>query len=125
LVERDYVRIEGNSVGLTDQGARWAEGTGLLPADCRDDPRHLRLCLDWTERRFHFAGRLAGAILRHLLETRCLKRGDERSLIVTQDGKAWFGKLGIDTEGSLSVERRRQDPGRRPQSEPVNSAGSR
>ncbi|HEX9471606.1 MAG TPA: helix-turn-helix transcriptional regulator [Bradyrhizobium sp.] len=125
LVERDYVRIEGNSVGLTDQGARWAEGTGLLPADCRDDPRHLRLCLDWTERRFHFAGRLAGAILRHLLETRCLKRGDERSLIVTQDGKAWFGKLGIDTEGSLSVERRRQDPRRRPQSEPVNSAGSR
>jgi DNA-binding transcriptional ArsR family regulator len=103
LVESGYVRIAGDSVGLTDQGARWAEATGWLAADGGDDPRHLRLCLDWTERRFHFAGRLASTILRHLLETRCLERGDQRSLIVTPAGKAWFGKLGVDTEGSLPI----------------------
>jgi hypothetical protein len=47
----------------------------------------------------------AERVLRHLLETRCLERGDGRSLIVTRLGKAWFDKLGLDADAS-SVERR-------------------
>jgi hypothetical protein len=78
--------------------------TGFPQNACRAGAGNLRLCLDWSERRFHFAGRLPSAILRHLLETRCLERGDERSLIVTRLGKAWFDKLGLDADVS-SVER--------------------
>jgi hypothetical protein len=57
-------------------------------------PGNLRLCLDWTERRFHFAGGLPSAILQYLLETRPLERADQRSLIVTRLGKAWFDEIG-------------------------------
>jgi len=106
LVTCGYVTLEGDGVALTGRGARWAELTGLPPNTCRVGAGNLRLCLDWTERRFHFAGSLPGAILRHLLETGCLERGDQRSLIVTRSGKAWFDKLGVDARGSAPVERR-------------------
>ncbi len=106
LVTCGYVTIDGDCVALTDRGARWAELTGFPPHPCRAGTGNLRLCLDWTERRFHFAGHLPNAILRHLLETGCLERGDQRSLIVTRSGQAWFAKLGLDVRGSSSVERR-------------------
>ena len=105
LVRCDYVTIAGDCVTLTDEGARWTEMNGFPSDFSRAGAANLRLCLDWTERRFHFAGGLPSAILRHLLETRCLKRGDQRSLIVTRPGKTWFNKLGVDADGLSSVER--------------------
>lgn len=60
--------------------------------------------LDGTE--VSLAGRLPNAILRHLLETGCLERGDQRSLIVTRSGRVWFDKLGVDARGRSPVERR-------------------
>lgn len=96
LVEHGYVRIIGEAVALTSAGARWAETTGFPVGAKPAGPRHLRLCLDWTERRFHLAGRIPSAILQHLLETGHLMRGDQRSLTVTRTGKAWFGKLGVN-----------------------------
>jgi len=105
LVRCGYVASEGDCVELTDRGARWAETTGFPPTACRTDAGHLRKCLDWTERRFHFAGSLPSAVLRHLLETRRLERGDQRSLIVTLRGKAWFAELGLDPDGWSLVER--------------------
>jgi hypothetical protein len=106
FVKCGYVTIKGDCAALTERGARWAEMTGFPPNACRAGAGNLRLCLDWSERRFHLAGRLPSAILRHLLETRCLERGDQRSLIVTRLGKAWFDQLGLDADGSSSVERR-------------------
>ena len=106
LVAGGYVTIEGDSIALTGRGARWAELTGFPPHACRGGAGNLRLCLDWTERRFHFAGRLPSAILRHLLETDCLERGDQRSLVVTRSGQAWFDRLGVDARGPSSAERR-------------------
>jgi DNA-binding transcriptional ArsR family regulator len=87
LVKSGYVTIEGDSVTLTDRGLRWVEMTGLPLNAYRAGPGNLRLCLDWTERRFHFAGSVPSAILQYLLETRCLERGDERSLIVTRSAR--------------------------------------
>jgi DNA-binding transcriptional ArsR family regulator len=104
LVKCGYVTIEGDSAALTERGVQWAMMVGLPPNTCRASAGNLRLCLDWSERRFHFAGSLPSAILRHLLETRRLERGDERSLIVTRLGKAWFDKLGLKADGSSSVE---------------------
>lgn len=106
LVKCGYVTIRGDRVTLTDQGARWTTKNGFPSDSCRAGAAHLRLCLDWTERRFHFAGSLPSTILRHLLETRCLERGDQRSLIVTRPGKIWFSKLGVDAGSLSSVERR-------------------
>ena len=100
-----YVTIEGDNVALTDRGARWAVTTGFPSTACRAGAGNLRLCLDWSERRFHFAGSLPSAILRYLLETRRLQRGEERSLIVTRSGQAWFDKLGLTTDDPAAVER--------------------
>ncbi|MGA7998840.1 MAG: helix-turn-helix domain-containing protein [Bradyrhizobium sp.] len=106
LVNCGYVTIAGDCVVLTDRGARWAEAAGFPPRSFRAGAGSLRLCLDWTERRFHLAGDLPSAILRYLLETRCLERGDQRSLIVSRLGKAWFDQLGLDVDDCSSVEHR-------------------
>jgi DNA-binding transcriptional ArsR family regulator len=104
LVKCGYVTIKGDSAALTERGVQWAMMTGLPANTCRASAGNLRLCLDWSERRFHFAGSLPSAILRHLLETGRLERGAERSLIVTRLGRAWFDKLGLNADGSSSVE---------------------
>jgi DNA-binding transcriptional ArsR family regulator len=100
LVKHRYVAIEGDRVTLTEPGAKWAETTGLGAHAPVTNADRLRPCLDWTERRFHLAGGIASAILRHLLDTQYLKRGDERSLIVTPAGAAWFANLGIDASAA-------------------------
>jgi DNA-binding transcriptional ArsR family regulator len=107
LVKCRYVTIDGDRAALTERGAQWADTTGLSADTSRTGSHRLRLCLDWTERRFHFAGSVPSAILQFLLETGCLKRGDERSLIVTPRGKAWFAKLGVDASGPPAAERRK------------------
>jgi len=97
FVRRGYVRIASDEAALTPTGLRWAEATGvpILKTKSNGSDR-LRLCLDWTERRFHLAGAFPSAVLHHLLETGRLARGEDRLLTVTPEGKAWFGALGIE-----------------------------
>jgi DNA-binding transcriptional ArsR family regulator len=98
LVGHGYVSVADDSARLTSTGVRWLEATGVhVPKTRTDTRRHLKLCLDWTERRFHLAGSISNAVLHHLLESDCLVRGKERSLNVTVAGKVWFGQLGIST----------------------------
>ena len=68
LVKCRYVTIDGDCAALTERGTQWAEMTGLSVGTCRTSSHRLRLCLDWTERRFHFAGSVPSAILQFLLE---------------------------------------------------------
>jgi hypothetical protein len=90
-----YIDIAGDAVELTRSGRAWAEVGGFLKSDSSGGSRDLRLCLDWTERRFHLAGSLPSALLGHLLETGRLRRGHERALLVSRSGKAWFRELGV------------------------------
>lgn len=91
LVKRGYVRIAADRAELTEMGRRWAIDNNFLAG--RKQRPDLRLCLDWTERRHHLAGRMPSAILRHLLEHGHLRRGAERSLRLSPSGKAWFADL--------------------------------
>lgn len=64
-------------------------GHGTTTASCRP-------CMDWSERRFHIAGRLAAHICRHCLDQRWLQRRPEsRVLDITPRGHAalqpWLG----------------------------------
>jgi DNA-binding transcriptional ArsR family regulator len=95
LRQRGYIEMSDDAVALTRSGQAWAAAAGFLAADGATEPRALRLCLDWTERRFHLAGSLPRAMLGHLFETGRLRRGRERALVVTRAGKAWFGALGV------------------------------
>ena len=94
LVHRGYVCIDGDDVTLTDTGEQWM--AAIAAARPRSPRRQLRLCLDWTERRFHFSGPAANDILRYLLDNRLMLRGNERSLTVTPAGLAWFRRLGLN-----------------------------
>ena len=98
LIRSGFVTVDDDLVALTDAGVQWLASLGIVakPGPC--GPRQLRLCLDWTERRFHLGGSIACAILRHLLEHEFLLRGGERSLTVTGRGVAWFAGLGIEAE---------------------------
>lgn len=93
LQRRGYVRMDRDAVALTSAGRQWAETRGFL-AEVRSPARpELRLCLDWTERRHHLAGRLPAAILNELLEQGHLRRGSQRILHLTASGRAWFAAL--------------------------------
>lgn len=96
LANRAYVKVDGDNVALTRAGARWAEECGHTARAKPADRREVRLCLDWTERRFHLAGRFPGAVLQFLLETGRVVRQDARALCVTSSGKLWFRGLGIE-----------------------------
>jgi DNA-binding transcriptional ArsR family regulator len=95
LCRRGYVRIAGDAADLTGAGRTWAEASGLMTDGQRIGPRDLRLCLDWTERRFHLAGSVPNGLLCFLLEAGHLRRGGERSLVVTPSGKMWLSALGV------------------------------
>ncbi|MBL6750361.1 MAG: helix-turn-helix transcriptional regulator [Nevskia sp.] len=96
LAKRAYIKIDGDAVALTRAGSRWAEEFGFAARATSVDRREVRLCLDWTERRFHLAGRFPGGVLQFLLETGHLVRQETRVLCVTPSGKLWFRGLGIE-----------------------------
>jgi DNA-binding transcriptional ArsR family regulator len=57
----------------------------------------LRVCNDWTERREHLAGMLGAAICASMLSTGwVVRRPTSRALVVTPEGEASLGRLGIE-----------------------------
>ena len=94
FVQRDWVRApqgEGNEYRVTPAGVAGLGQLGLtVGAD--GDARGRRLlygCVDWSERRDHFAGPLAVALLNAFIERRWLRwYGDSRELDVTKTGQA-------------------------------------
>ena len=93
LQRRGYIQIRGDAVDITSAGRQWAAEQGFAIENKRAGKADLRLCLDWTERRHHLAGRLPSAILQSLLEKGHLRRGPGRALHLTPSGKAWFAAL--------------------------------
>jgi DNA-binding transcriptional ArsR family regulator len=78
---------------ITVSGLRWLAQIGVrLPPQAT-----FRLCMDGTERRPHFAGPAAAAILKHLEAHKFLvpDKSERRALRITDAGNAWFAKLGI------------------------------
>lgn len=93
LQRRDYVRLKRDMAELTGSGRQWADAHGYIAGARRAGQPDLRLCLDWTERRYHLAGSIPSAILHALLEQRHLRRGPQRILYLTGSGRAWFAAL--------------------------------
>lgn len=97
LAERGYVHIIADRAELTEAGVRWGQSQGLTLARRSAASAEVRLCLDWSERRFHLAGRFATALLNDLVKRNGLSRGPERTLAVTREGRSWFAQLDIGT----------------------------
>jgi hypothetical protein len=58
LEQRGFVSTSSQTVVVTQAGEAWLRDLGITASG--RGPR-LRLCLDWTERRHHFAGPIASA----------------------------------------------------------------
>lgn len=97
--------VDAGALALDEDGAQplaalpgRLAALGLAPAALAAPGRRVlcRPCLDWSERRFHLAGRLGGLLCQHCLEQGWLRRrGDSRALQVTPRGAAalrdWLG----------------------------------
>lgn len=94
LVQARAVELDDDAGLVTDVGIKYLRRAGIdvFPngASGTHSTRPLcRPCLDWTERRFHIAGKLGAAICRHALEQRWVRRVDDtRALEITSRGRA-------------------------------------
>jgi len=98
LAEGGALLSRGGDFALTPRGMAWLGELGLdLEALQRGSRPLVRQCLDWTERRFHLAGALGGALRDHFLADGWLERQeDSRLLSVTARGADLLErKLGV------------------------------
>ena len=99
LAETGALLSRGGDFSLTPRGIRLLAEIGLDAAAIAPGRRPLvRNCMDWTERKFHYSGRLATALFDHFLSEAWLERVEaSRSLHVTAKGLALFrSKLQLD-----------------------------
>jgi DNA-binding transcriptional ArsR family regulator len=94
LVKQGAIELDDDAGLVTERGIVMLRRAGI---ELRDGARVAgwssrplcRPCLDWSERRFHIAGRLGAAIYRHSLEQRWVRRlEDTRALEISGTGRA-------------------------------------
>jgi DNA-binding transcriptional ArsR family regulator len=87
------VRVRGSEAKLTRDGRTRFERLGI---DLTPSRRPLtRLCLDWSERRYHLAGALGAALTNRLFELHWIERASGRSVRVTASGRRGLRSLGL------------------------------
>jgi DNA-binding transcriptional ArsR family regulator len=89
LATHRLIVFEPEGAEVTAAGLRQFDALGLKVQPADDSRRAFcRPCLDWSERRFHLAGRVGAAILHHCLDQAWLeRRRGSRALKVTERGR--------------------------------------
>lgn len=84
-----YVEIADGAASVTPEGMVFLKDFG---ADIGDGPRPLcRACLDWSERRYHIAGRVGTALLTRSLALGWVERVPaSRALLITRVGQTGY-----------------------------------
>jgi DNA-binding transcriptional ArsR family regulator len=93
FVANGWVRAgegDGHDYPLTAIGVEQLRLLGIAP---QEGGRQLYGCVDWSERRDHFAGPLAVALLDNFVDKGWLRRGDTRALEISASGKAGLAVL--------------------------------
>lgn len=88
LVKRKLVQLHEEGAQLTKRGLAFAAELAL-DIDARSGSRRplCKTCLDWSERRYHLAGRFGAALADNMFEKRWLERVSEgRALKITAAG---------------------------------------
>jgi DNA-binding transcriptional ArsR family regulator len=103
FIRRCYVApsSNGRDMRITASGQQWLAQIGVgIP-----DQAAFRLCMDGTERRPHFAGPVATALLGYLEAQKFVipDQSERRALHVTAAGKLWLTDLGIDPDRSVAA----------------------
>ncbi|MBN9047755.1 MAG: winged helix-turn-helix transcriptional regulator [Rhizobiales bacterium] len=98
MVEQNWVEMDEDAALVTMGGVEnlTMVGIDLLPAAGRRGRSvpFCRLCLDWSERRPHFAGRLGKALCDHGLKNGWIRKRDgSRVLDISPEGRRQYRKL--------------------------------
>jgi DNA-binding transcriptional ArsR family regulator len=99
FVAREYLVLDDEAAEITSAGSRFFTEFGIeLPARRSTRPRMCRLCLDWTERRPHIAGRVGAAITKRYFDLGWMERMERsHAVIVTPVGRRGLRKMfGVD-----------------------------
>jgi DNA-binding transcriptional ArsR family regulator len=99
FVAREYLVLDDEAAEITSAGSRFFTEFGIeLPARRSTRPRMCRLCLDWTERRPHIAGRVGAAITKRYFDLGWMERMEgNHAVIVTPVGRRGLRKMfGVD-----------------------------
>jgi DNA-binding transcriptional ArsR family regulator len=99
LVGKGWLALDGRFYELSEAGARELESLGVDVEGARRARRTFaRACLDWSERRYHLAGALGGALCDRMFEAGWVERnGDSRITRVTPSGRRVLRqRLGVD-----------------------------
>lgn len=92
LVEKGWVSERDGESVATDGCLPFLRDLEVVPGDF---DAQARPCLDWSERRFHFAGGLGRALLQGMLRQRWALRGEGRLLVVTEKGNYSLNRWGL------------------------------
>jgi DNA-binding transcriptional ArsR family regulator len=95
LAANGHLQLGDEGGELTESGAEFLIAFGAELTTATWSKRvFCRPCLDWSERRYHVAGRVGTAIWRRCLELGWLRRErDSRALQVTPSGKVGFPRV--------------------------------
>jgi len=105
LVAENYIVLTEDGGEVTDSGTRFLTALG---ADMTPKSKSRRIfckpCLDWSERRYHLAGRVGAEICRRCTELGWVARErDTRAVRLTPSGRSGlFDMLGIDLQNDLA-----------------------
>ena len=90
LCEKNYLELRAGGVQLSDSGRDFFNGLGIVLQSNYRRPV-ARMCLDWSERRYHLAGALGAALLTHFVDNKWLRLSDtSRAVTMTSTGKQAF-----------------------------------
>jgi DNA-binding transcriptional ArsR family regulator len=98
LVRSGILLRRGSDVDLLPAGVERLEAFGVDVAGARRSRRRFaRLCLDWSERRYHLAGALGAALTSRLFELGWIERtGAGRAVRLTKKGREGLRALGVE-----------------------------
>ena len=97
LRDFDAWSLTCDAVRLSESGARRLRDIGLIPTDTPHPDLPGRVCVDWTERRFHLGGPLGAWLTGCVFDAGWLRRRrTDRSLAATSIGRTGLRALGVD-----------------------------
>jgi len=89
--------LSEDAVHLSEAGRAKLRGAGLLSANDSVDGVPGRVCVDWSERRFHLGGKLGAWLTSRLFEQKWIRRrASTRALTVTTSGRQRLRSLGVE-----------------------------
>ncbi len=98
LVKQKMLILKDEEFLVSTKGETWFKNIGLDITKIEKGKRHFaKPCLDWTERKYHLAGALGAALLKHIKKNNWVKlKANSRTVILTAKGISELRELGIN-----------------------------